>query len=59
MSFKDLEGQLAQWLEKLQEFDFEILHRKGITHRNADGLSRRECEESGCLFCMKVEGKML
>jgi len=57
MSFKDLEGQLARWLEKLQEFDFEILHRKGITHRNADGLSRRECEESGCLFCIKVEGK--
>jgi len=57
MSFKDLEGQLARWLEKLQEFDFEILHRKGISHRNADGLSRRECEESGCLFCIKVERK--
>jgi len=57
MSFRDLEGQLTRWLEKLQEFDFEILHRKGVTHRNADGLSRRECEELGCLFCIKVERK--
>lgn len=32
--FKDLEGQLARWFEKLQEFDFEISGRKGISHRN-------------------------
>ena len=27
--FKEPEGQLARWLERLQEFDFEIHHRPG------------------------------
>jgi hypothetical protein len=31
-NFKDPEGQLARWLEKLQEFDFTILHRRGRSH---------------------------
>ena len=38
--FKEPEGQLARWLEKLQEYDFEILHRAGKRHQNADALSR-------------------
>lgn len=29
MSFKDLEGQLARWLERLQQYEFQIIHRKG------------------------------
>ena len=57
MSFKDLEGQLARWLEKLQEFEFEVEHRKGQTHRNADGLSRRSCEIIGCQYCARIEKK--
>src|SRR5580765_7264393 len=57
MSFKDLEGQLARWLERLQEFEFEIIHRKGQSHGNADGLSRRLCEAFGCEYCAKVEKK--
>lgn len=57
MSFRDLEGQLARWLERLQQYDFEILHRKGLAHKNADGLSRRHCETDGCTFCTKVEKK--
>ena len=28
-SFKEPEGQLARWLEKLQEFHFRIVHRQG------------------------------
>jgi len=36
MSFKDLEGQLARWLERLQEFEFEIVHRKEQSHKNAE-----------------------
>ena len=38
--FKEPEGQLARWLDFLQAFDFEIVHRAGTAHGNADGLSR-------------------
>lgn len=57
MSFRELEGQLARWLERLQQYEFEIVHRKGRLHQNADGLSRRPCLESGCLYCSKSEIK--
>ena len=40
-NFKDPTGQLARWLEQLQEFHFEVIHRKGLTHQNANALSRR------------------
>ncbi|XP_036003984.1 LOW QUALITY PROTEIN: uncharacterized protein LOC118566341 [Fundulus heteroclitus] len=43
---REPEGQLAQWLEKLAEYDFEIIHRPGRQHTNADGLSRRPCRQS-------------
>ncbi|KYN16148.1 hypothetical protein ALC57_11602 [Trachymyrmex cornetzi] len=57
MSFNNLEGQLARWLERLQAYDFEVLYRKGLAHGNADGLSRRPCEDFGCQYCGKVEAK--
>ncbi|KAM0724690.1 Retrovirus-related Pol polyprotein from transposon 17.6 [Formica fusca] len=57
MSFRDLEGQLARWLERLQQYDFEIIHRKGLSHKNTDGLSRRLGESFGCEYCAKVEKK--
>ena len=44
-NFKDPCGQLARWLEQLQEFDFEIIHRRGVKHQNADALSRRPCQQ--------------
>jgi len=40
MIFRNLEGQLARWLEQMQQYDFKIIHRKGNLHFNADGLSR-------------------
>ena len=46
-NFKEPEGQLARWLEKLQEFDFEIVHRRGRKHMNADALSRFLCAQCG------------
>jgi len=57
MSFRELEGQLARWLERLQQFDFDVIHRKGLSHKNADGLSRRMCETEDCQYCAKVERK--
>lgn len=46
-SFKEPEGQLARWLEQLQEFQFQIIHRPGKHHTNADALSRRPCSQCG------------
>ena len=46
-NFKEPEGQLAMWLERLQELDFEVVHRKGTAHRNADSLSRLPCQQCG------------
>ena len=31
-NFREPEGQLARWLEIIQEFDFTILHRRGKLH---------------------------
>ena len=45
-NFKDPEGQVARWLEALQELNFEIVHQNGRSHNNADALSRipdRQC----------------
>ena len=33
--------QLARWLTFIEEFDYEVQHREGRKHGNADGLSRR------------------
>ena len=46
-TFKDPEGQLARWLEKLQQFTFTIVHRQGKKHSNADALSRLPCNQCG------------
>lgn len=48
MRFKNPEGQLARWLEELSQYDFEILHRPGKKHQNADGLSRIPIPEDMC-----------
>ena len=46
-NFKEPEGQLARWLERLQEYDFTITHRPGRKHGNADSLSRHPCTQCG------------
>jgi len=33
--------QLARWLTYIEQFDYEVLHRPGVRHGNADALSRR------------------
>ncbi|GBM64254.1 Retrovirus-related Pol polyprotein from transposon 297 [Araneus ventricosus] len=54
LNFKEPEGQIARWIQSLQKYDFEIQHRKGISHGNANALSRRPCQES-CKHCMNAE----
>ena len=52
-SFKEPQGQVAHWLESLQEYDFEIQHRPGKQHSNADSLSRRPRRNHGdCPSCV-------
>ena len=40
MTQTKLMGRKARWVCTLQEFDFEVIHRSGLTHGNADSLSR-------------------
>ena len=41
MSFRQPEGQVAHWLERLQEYDFITEHRLGRNRVNVDALGRR------------------
>ena len=36
------EWPIMRWALALQTYDFEIVHRPGISHQNADGLSRQD-----------------
>ena len=54
LKFKNPEGQIARWLQKLQDYEFEISHRSGQKHSNADAMSRRPCH-GGCKHCEKAE----
>ena len=56
MNFKNPEGQIARWIQRLQEYDIEIRYRKGSSHGNADALSRKPCSES-CNYCTTAEKK--
>ena len=41
MTITDPTGRLARWSLLIQQHDFEIRHRPGASHGNADALSRR------------------
>ena len=43
-------GQQSRWLEILEKFQFNVEHRPGMKHANADALSRRPCRQCG--MCM-------
>ena len=48
-NLKNIQGMLARWLAKLQQFNFDIIHRPGAQHGNTDGLSRcPQCERGSC-----------
>jgi hypothetical protein len=39
-TFKEPVGQVARWIERLTEYDYDIEHLPGRLHANADALSR-------------------
>ncbi|CAC5414888.1 unnamed protein product [Mytilus coruscus] len=43
-NFKDPQGQLARWHKVLSQYNFDIQHRAGIKHNNADALSRKDID---------------
>ena len=57
MRFKNPEEQTARWLQRMQEYDFEVVYRAGKNHVNADALSRipRPYVSTGCRHCLRDE----
>ena len=55
LNFRQPEGQVARWIETLQQYDFDIEHRPGVSHGNADSLSRRPCLQDSCKHCERLD----
>ena len=53
--FKEPEGQIARWLEMLGSYQFDIQHRAGKLHSNADALSRLPCRQCGRIDQVEVQ----
>jgi hypothetical protein len=56
LSFRNLEGQTARWVQRLQEYNFTTEHRQGIRHTNADALFRCSCQYDRGWTTSRVEG---
>ncbi|ROT65408.1 hypothetical protein C7M84_016621 [Penaeus vannamei] len=56
-TLKEPEGQLARWLGKLEQYNYQVVHRAGRVHSNADSLSRRPCEPD-CNHCFHRESEI-
>jgi hypothetical protein len=41
MTNNKLISKLAHWAVILQEYEFKVIHQSGLTHQNADTMSRR------------------
>jgi len=41
--------QQARWIGFLEEFEYDIVHRQGQLHANADALPRRPCRTGCCV----------
>ena len=49
LNFKNIEGQLARWIEELSQYRVILQHRAGKDHSNADSLSRIPDNVDPCL----------
>ena len=57
LNFRNLEGQISRWIERLQHYNFQIEHRPGTKYGNADALSRRPCLTVSCKHCGNLEAR--
>ncbi|KAK3085317.1 hypothetical protein FSP39_001380 [Pinctada imbricata] len=73
LNFKDLNGQLARWLEELSQYWMTIKHRSGDKHQDADALSRiphqikcsayrhgvdlKDLPCGGCIYCERIHNQ--
>ena len=53
--FKDSDGILARWIERLEAFDVTTVHCPGHLHSNADALSRLPECSSDCFVESNVD----
>ena len=51
-------GQQGRWLEIMEEYDFQVQHRPGVKHGNADAISRRPCRIKSCVCRQGEESKV-
>ena len=51
-------GQQARWIGFLEEFEYEIAHRPGKQHGNADALSRRPCRSRDCRCSAGIQSEI-
>ena len=56
-NFKDPEGMVARWISVLDTYNYEIEHRRGSLHKNADALSHvplghMKCKRTDCPDCV-------
>jgi len=54
-SLKNPTGRLARWAINLQQYDFEIIYRKGSLNQVADALSRQPSQEAPCEELLAIE----
>ena len=51
-NFKDPQGQMARWLQVLDNNTFDIKHRAGREHGNVEAMSRGSCRQCGDEKCL-------
>ncbi|RVE68761.1 hypothetical protein OJAV_G00094570 [Oryzias javanicus] len=63
----DPSGRRGRWVLELDPFDWTIIHKEGVKHRNADALSRRpvspvvgevNVSSSACVFTAEQEPRL-
>jgi hypothetical protein len=61
--FRDAEGLVGRWIARMANYQYTIEHRAGVSHGNADALSRRpvpqrrrRCGREKCPECPTGEG---